>query len=100
MFEWEGKQYELKFSLERIKMIENATGKPIVTEIAQNDGILSTNSLELCLALALKEYGADVFYPTKKGIKIADDMLMQNGYSAVAGLVFKALERDCPFLFR
>lgn len=100
MFEFNEKKFELKYNLSRIKMIEQTTGKPIVSEIAENKGLLSASSLETYFALGLKEQGADVFYPTKKGIELVDEMLETRGYSEVAGYVFEALERDCPFLFQ
>lgn len=100
MFEFNGNKYELKYNLSRIKMIEQTTGKPIVSEIAENKGLLSAASLETYFSIGLKEYGSDVFYPTKKGIEIVDEMFETRGYSEVASLVFEALERDCPFLFQ
>ena len=47
MFEIDGKEYELKFNIERIKLVENFLKLPTVADIVQTNGALSINSFSL-----------------------------------------------------
>ena len=96
MIEFNGKSYVLKYNINRIEMIENATGKPILAEFSQNRGMLSISSLKSYFAYGLKEEALD----TKKAMEIAGQLIEAEGYAAVCGLVVEAIERDCPFFFQ
>lgn len=100
MIEIEGKNYVLKYNISRIEMIENSTGKSVLANIRANSGMLSITSLKHYFAYGLKEEGSDVFYPTKKALDIAEQLILRDGYTAVCGVVMEALERDCPFFFQ
>lgn len=100
MIEIDGKNYVLKYNIGRIEMIENSTGKSVLADIRVNGGILSIASLKVYFAYGLKEEGSDVFYPTKKALDIAEQLILRDGYTAVCGIVMEALERDCPFFFQ
>lgn len=100
MLEFNEKQYELKYNLKRIEMIENSTGTPMMAELRNNGGMLSISHLKTYVAMALKEQGADVFVKTKAGMEIAEALIENAGYVEVNGAVLEALERDCPFFFR
>ena len=99
MIEFNDKSYVLKYNINRIEMIENATGKPILAEFSQNRGMLSISSLKSYFAYGLKEEGSDIFVATKKAMEIAGQLIEAEGYAAVCGLVVEAIERDCPFFF-
>src|SRR5699024_11670185 len=90
----------LKYSIQRIEMIDNATGKPILAEFSQNRCMLSISSLKSYFAYGLKEEGSDIFVATKKAMEIAGQLIEAEGYAAVCGLVVEAIERDCPFFFK
>ena len=100
MIEIDGKNYVLKYNIGRIQMIENRTGKSVLADIRVNSGMLSIASLKVYFAYGLKEEGSDVFYPTKKALDIAEQLILRDGYTAVCGIVMEALERDCPFFFQ
>lgn len=94
MIEIDGKNYELKYNLKRVEMIENATGTPVMA------AMLSLTALKTYFAYGLKEEGADAFVPTKTGLAMAEALIQNEGYLKVSGEVLEALERDCPFFFR
>ena len=102
MFEINGKNYELKYNLKRIEMIENATGVPVMADISKNRGLLSIASLKTYVAYGLKDQDTDTYVKIKEGIEMADSLISSKeaGYSIVDGAVMEALERDCPFFFQ
>lgn len=95
-----GVNYELKYSLKRIEMIENATGTPIMSEMYRNKSMLSISSLKIYFAYGLKLEGADVFLPTAKALEIAETAIETAGYPRTVEVVVEALQRDCPFFFQ
>lgn len=100
MFEVNGNRYELKYSLKRIELIENAVGMPTMAELNAHQGLFGITALKSYFAYGLKEEGADAFVPPKKGMEIAEELIETEGYMAVNGAVLESLERDCPFFFQ
>jgi len=100
MFEMNGKEYELKFNLKRIELIESATGEPLMASLQKNRAMLSVSHLKVYFSLALKESGSDAFVPAKKGQEFAEELIESEGYEFVNMSVVEALQRDCPFFFR
>ena len=100
MFEISGKNYVIKYSIGRIEMIEKATGLSVLAELGINQGMLGIASLKLYFAYGLKEDGSEIFVPTKKAAEMAEQLIQNEGYVRVCGLVVEALERDCPFFFQ
>lgn len=99
-FEFDGKQYELKYNLKRIEMIESATELPTMAALRKYQGMLSLQQLKIYLGYAVKEEGSDAFLPPKKGMEMAESLIESEGYTSVCGLVLESLQRDCPFFFR
>ena len=99
MIEVNGKNYELKFNLGRLKLVEKANGMPTVADIVRTNGALSISTLEAFFSYCLKEEGADVFLPAKKGAEIADALIETEGYMKVNNMVIEKLSEDIPFLF-
>lgn len=99
-FEFDGKEYELKYSIQRIEMIENITDMPTIASMQKNSGMFSISHLKTYFGYAVKEYGSDVFQPPKKGMEMAEALLQREGYLNVTAMVLEALERDCPFFFQ
>jgi len=56
MFEVNGTQYELKMNTNRVKMVEAVTGKSIMGEWKQTDGLLSLQTVESCFQLPFGSY--------------------------------------------
>lgn len=100
MIEYDGKNYVLKYNMKRIEMIESVTNMPTLAEIKRTGGMLSLLSLKTYIAYAIKKEGDDKFLPSKKGVKIAETLIENNGYADVCGMVLESLERDCPFFFQ
>lgn len=98
MIEYRGSNYELRYSVKRIEMIENATGKSVVTMM--RSGSLSLTELCACIGYAIKLEGAEGYLSPKQGIEIAEEKLKEQGaYFTLSDEVAEALERDCPFFF-
>ena len=68
MLEYNGNTYELKYSIKRIEIIENAMKKPLMTVISK--GHLSITELKCMIAYAAKKEGADAFMNPKVGMEI------------------------------
>ncbi|MBU9728038.1 hypothetical protein [Diplocloster modestus] len=99
MIEIDGKEYELKYNLRRVELIENTTEEPLMALLRKNKGYLSLQNLKVCFSFGLKEAGSDVFVPVKKGQEFAEKLIEDEGYDNVDMLVVEALQRDCPFFF-
>lgn len=97
MFEFNGNEYELKYNLKRVEMIENATGVPTLATI-QRTG-MRISHLKVYLGYGLKEAGSDIFVEIKTALDLAERMIEEMGVVAVMELVIDALQRDCPFFF-
>lgn len=100
MFELNGKEYELKFNIERIKLVENFLKLPTVADIVQTNGALSINAIEVYFGYCLKEVGSDTFVSRKDGAEIAEDLMKEKGYLAVNNMIIEKMSEDMPFLFQ
>lgn len=98
--EFEGTKYELKFNLERLKLIEDALGKPIISVYTEHKGAFSFREMETVFQLALKETGADTFCSNKRAKEIFNTVIqLENGYRDINNLIAVKLQENCPFLF-
>lgn len=95
-----GVEYDLKYNIGRMEQIEQITGKSTLLAIKNSGGMLSLSDLKVYFAYGLKESGSDIFYPIKKGMQTAQELIETKGYPFVCAAVLEALERDCPFFFR
>lgn len=100
MIEFDGKNYEFKYNLKRVEMIENATKMPMLADLNRSGGMLGITSLKMYIAYGIKEEGSDVYIKPKQGFEMAEKMIEQLGYTAVCTEVLECLQRDCPFFFR
>lgn len=100
MFELNGKEYELKFNIERIKLVENFLKLPTVADIVKTNGALSINAIEVYFGYCLKEVGSDTFVSRKEGAEIAEAIMKEMGYLAVNNMIIEKMAEDMPFLFR
>ena len=99
MFTFDDKDFEFKFNIGRIELIEQVTEMPTLSNINRTGGMLSIKDLKYYFAYALKEANSDFFFPIKKGMEMCERMIEEQGYEVVCGLVLSSLERDCPFFF-
>lgn len=100
MIQYSGKNYVLKYNMKRIEMIEAVTSMPTLADLKRTGGMLSLASLKAYIAYGIKEEGKDTFLTYKEGVKIAEALIEQNGYTEVCAIVLEALQRDCPFFFQ
>lgn len=100
MFELNEKEYELKFNIERLKLVENFLKLPTVADIVQTNGALSLSAIEVYFGYCLKEVGSDSFVSRKDGAKIAEDLMKEKGYLAVNNMIIEKMAEDMPFLFQ
>lgn len=96
---YDGKEYELKYNLKRIEMIESNTSLPTMAQISRTGGYFGISDLKVYLSMGLKEKGADVFVMPRSAEKIAE-ALIEKDYKDACASVLEALERDCPFFFQ
>ena len=100
MFEYKGKQYELKFNLKRIKLVENYSRMPTVADIVMTNGALSISAIETYFGFCLKEVGSDEFVSRKEGAEIAEAMIESEGYLKINNMLIQKMSEDMPFLFQ
>ena len=100
MLKYNEKNYELKYNLKRIEMIEAQTALPTMAQIKQTSGYFGIADLKTYITYGLKEEGADVFVMPSKAQELADEMIMEVGYTRLCSEVLAALEKDCPFFFQ
>lgn len=92
-------EYELKYNLKRIEMIEANTSMPTLAQISKTGGYFGVSDLKTYISKGLKEKGSDFFVMPKPAEKIAE-ALIEKDYQGACAAVLEALERDCPFFFR
>jgi len=92
-------EYECKFNLKRIELIENTTNLPTLAMINNTNGLLSISSLKTYMGYTLKRVGEDNFIPFRMAQEIAEDAINTCGYVEIDNIVMNSLLRDCPFFF-
>lgn len=98
--EYNGTQYELKFNLERLKLIEGALNKPIISVYTEHKGAFTFTEMEKVFQLSLKEAGSDFFCSNKQAKDIFESVIQsENGYRDINNYIALKLQENCPFLF-
>lgn len=95
-----GKQYELKMNTNRVKMVEAVTGKSLMGEWKQTDGLLSLQTIESCFQLCTREVGSEAYLNQAMGLKVGTQYMEEHGYAMAAQEIMTALQEDMPFLFQ
>lgn len=99
MYKIDGKQYNYKYTIQRISMIEQAIGTSLVGIIAATKGILSLEHLKILFAYGM--LGEDgIYIPLKKGMEFAEKVIEKEGLIKLSIEASEALLNDCPFLFQ
>ena len=99
MIEFNGTQYQLKYNMKRIELIESMTEKSFMSEVTTNNGMFSIRTLKTYIAYALKEIDGN-FVAYQKGIEIAESLIENEGYVKMNKMVVVAIQNDCPFFFQ
>lgn len=98
-FEYKGKQWHLHYTMERLKMAERATKRPVMSIFSQDGGMLSIEHLSAYFAYGLcDEKGKYITYV--HGVQCCENAMNEFGYGAVNNAVLQQLMKDCGFLFR
>ena len=100
MIQIDKKNYELRYSLKRLEMIETALGGSVMDILVKTNGALGLRHVQTFYAYGL--YGEDdVYCPVQKGMDEAEKALTdpERGYQHMVMAVVTAIQRDCPFLF-
>ncbi|MEG0791002.1 MAG: hypothetical protein RSG23_05190 [Gordonibacter sp.] len=91
------KPYDIQFNSKQLRLYENSH-PPIMATFTMYHGMLSLGDLIAITAYGLREHGKN-FVPPKQAMKMAAELVEENGYAPVMEIVINALERDCGFLF-
>lgn len=101
MFEVAGKEYELKYSTPRVKLIEKQLdGESATHAMIGNDGMMSLTALEVFYKFGLKEAGSDAYVAPAKAVEICNQYMEEHGYTAAVTRIQEAMVRDMGFLFQ
>lgn len=95
--------YEIHFSVGRLKLIEEAAkGRPFLSILNGQAGgnMMSISDIELIFALCLRHPGADAYIQRKEAVDICYQLLEQEGYPRVVSYIHGQAMNDLPFLFR
>lgn len=100
MYKIDDKQYDFKYTTARLLMIERAlNGKSIMGILTSSNGVLSLEQIQVFFAYGL--LGEDgIYIPVKQGMDFALEQMEKTNFAKLNSDIVKALQRDCPFLFR
>lgn len=95
-----GKETTLRFSMNRIGMIEEVLGKSVISAIQGVGGMPRINDLKTVFGYGLKYSDGGWLSPTQ-GVKVAEQMIEneKNGLTRMIQDCMVAIQRDCPFFF-
>ncbi len=104
MFQFNGKEYELHYNMNRCERVEAMINKPIMAMLVSTNGALGLKDLKALFALGLRkveenEVGGHSYIDYQEGIKYAETLIEEKDYAFVLGAVLEALQKDCPFFF-
>jgi len=98
-FVFNGIEYELKYNLKTVEVIEEASGGvSVVSSIVFKKGMLSIQELTIWGGNAL--YCDGVRLSPKKGIPLIKEWMQEVGYTTAVSLITVTLVRDCDCLFQ
>ncbi len=101
MFEIGGKEYELKFNLKRVKLIEQRLGEGGVPKaLIGSEGMLSIGDCEAFFAFGLKEAGSDVFVNPTRGAELFEQYCEETSYTSAIMRIYEQAQLDLGFMFR
>lgn len=98
MFNFDEKDFELKYSANRLELIEKATGQSVMGNLASNNAMLSLADTKTFFAYGLRNVETGQYVAPSQGAKYAEEQL-EKGYTSMIEAIVEAIERDCDFLF-
>lgn len=97
-----GQEYEFKFTLKRIELIENALGESLMSILVTRRGLVSLSQARTIFTYALKQI--DGPYLNAVNSKMTEEAfektIEETGYTPLVAMIMEAFERDCPFFFQ
>ena len=100
MFDVDGKHYELKMNMNRLELVEGVTGKSMMAELKQTEGMFPLYVMKACFQLCCREVGSTDFLNQDRGQQVFERYIGEAGYSACVAAVVEAMMKDLPFLFQ
>ena len=100
MFEVDGVVYTLKFNKQKLKIIETVAKTSVIAEIANNNGVLSYQLLELLFSFGLVEEKTNKTVRQKEAIEMFEKVVETNGFLSVNMAVVEKMQEDLGFMFR
>ncbi|MFE0442745.1 hypothetical protein ACFW0C_08925 [Aerococcus sp. NPDC058936] len=100
MFTIDDEVYTLKFNKRKQMIIEKQTGKSLMAEFNQTNGMVSQLTLQAMFTVGLVEEGEDKPVNGQKAIDIYDKVLDNNGYQSLVTATINKFVEDMGFLFR
>lgn len=100
MIEFNGNEYELRYPLGRIEIIETVTKESFMAVLTQSNMMLTIKQLRTYFSYGLRKVGGNGHLEPKKAMEIFDQVLPDIGYTNLLGMVLEAIQKDCPFFFQ
>lgn len=100
MFKVKNKQYEFKFTTDRVALVEATVKHGIMSELYGSNGMFSLQTVAACFQFAGKEAGKEEYLSQEDGAALMDEALKACGYATIVLEIQEALKADLPFLFR
>lgn len=100
MFTIDDVVYALKFNKRKQMIIETQTGKSLMSEFSQTNGLVSLGTLQALFTTGLVEESENKPVKGQKAIDIFEKVLDNNGYQSLVMAVVNKFTEDMGFLFR
>jgi DNA-directed RNA polymerase specialized sigma54-like protein len=98
-YDYNEKEYELRYAAKRIELIEEMTGKSVIGNLMATKGALGLSDLKQYFVIGLKETDGR-YVSNKTGQEMASKLIEEEGYTKVLSDVLERIQEDCPFMFR
>lgn len=101
MFQINEKDYELKFNMKRVELMEQRLGEGGVPRaLLASDGMLSIAQCKTFFAFGLKEAGSDTFLAPAKATELFEQYLEEKGFTEAISRIYEEAQASLGFLFR
>ena len=98
MFKIGQKEYELKYTIKRVELLErNLSEKSLMSLISKTGAAFSIGDLRVLLAFGLIEKGTNATIDLGKAEEMTDKLFEKYVYTELCEAVFKQIRSDCAF---
>lgn len=95
----DGKEYELKFTVDRFSLAERSAGVSFLAEANKTSGMLQYHVLKTFIGYGLKVPGEPAFLDVNKGYEQAEKYIQEVGMMDATIELVNQLKADLGFLF-